>query len=66
MADPCGGPLNLLKDQYVSWWASVFLKTIAPGCSSIPVFSYLGSSGLRRFIPPKAVWLLRAQYPAAQ
>lgn len=41
MTDPCGGSLNLLKDQYQRWWTSVFL-TITSECSNIPAFSYLG------------------------
>lgn len=40
MTDPCGGPLNLLKDQYQRWWTSVFL-TITSECANIPAFSYL-------------------------
>ena len=59
MADPCGGPLNLLKDQYESWRASVFLKTITSECANIPAFSYLRSSGLHRFILPKYARLSR-------
>lgn len=55
----CGGPRNLLKDQYVSWWALVFLKTITSECANIPAFSYLGSSGLHRVLPPKAARPLR-------
>lgn len=42
MRIPCGGPRNLLKDQYVIWWTSVFLKTITSECVNIPAFSYLG------------------------
>ncbi|WP_148225676.1 hypothetical protein [Ketogulonicigenium vulgare] len=53
MTDPCGGPLNLLKNQYDSWWTSVFL-TITSECANIPAFSYLGSSGFHRFILPKS------------
>lgn len=45
MADPCGGPQNLLEGQYENWWTSVFL-TIAPGCWRIPVFSFVRGSGL--------------------
>ncbi len=58
MADPCGGPLNLLKDQYQGWWTSVFL-TITSECANIPAFSYLGASGLHRVIPPKTARPLR-------
>lgn len=48
MRIPCGGPLNLLRNQYVSWRASVFLETITSECANIPAFSYLGASGLHR------------------
>ena len=59
MTDPCGGPLNLLRNQYDSWWASAFLKTITSECANIPAFSYLGASGLHRFILPKFARLSR-------
>ena len=52
MTDPCGGPLNLLRNQYQRWWTSVFL-TITSECANIPAFSYLRASGLHRFILPK-------------
>lgn len=38
----CGGPLNLLKNQYQDWWTSVFLQTITSECANIPAFSFLG------------------------
>lgn len=59
MRIPCGGPRNLLKDQKRYWWISVFLKTITSECANIPAFSYLGSSGLHRVVPPKTARPLR-------
>lgn len=58
MTDPCGGPLNLLRNQYQRWWTSVFV-TITSECANIPAFSYLGASGLHRFILPKYARLSR-------
>ena len=63
----CGGPRNLLKDHYDSWWTSVFLRTITSECANIPAFSYLGSSGLHRFILPKSslsvAWTISRRLP---
>ncbi|SOB89468.1 hypothetical protein SAMN05877809_10113 [Rhodobacter sp. JA431] len=41
MRIPCGGPLNLLTNQYHGWWTSVFLA-ITSECANIPAFSYVG------------------------
>lgn len=60
---PCAGARNPLKDQYESWWTSVLLETITSECANIPAFSYLGSSGLHRFIPPKAARPSRGTIP---
>lgn len=58
MTDPCGGPLNLLRNQCLGWLTSVFL-TITSECANIPAFSYLGASCLHRFILPKFAKLSR-------
>ncbi len=65
MRIPCGEPRNLLKDQKRYWWTSVFLRTITSECANIPAFSYLGSSGLHRVIPPETARPLRGTISCA-
>ncbi len=65
MRIPCGEPRNLLKDQKRYWWISVFLKTITSECANIPAFSYLGSSGFHRAVPPKTARPLRGTISCA-